>query len=264
MRISKKFSGYNMGKHTYVPNNMGFRSPVSVSTYSTFDDYVEPVQKVRRISDVGGAYSVVTHLMPGADRFSDTSQVWSFPSWSVHTPVADSLVDPETCTAGDEYFTASSPLFPYLVSQARPIVVEKEVNEWKSFDEFVGGVTTPYCTDDAHLGSNKLNISIPEDNGADEEDEWKAVLLHYCGNIFIGKNPVTKAALPVPSMNSSIAASTPLVTASFPALGCFSASSSYGDVGSIISCDTSVSVADGYVDAYYSDEEVLASLIDDL
>jgi hypothetical protein len=262
MRISKKFSGYNMGKHTYVPNNMGFRSPVSVSSYSTFDDYVEPVQKVRRISDVSGAYSIVTHLMPGNDRFSDASQVWLFPSWPVPTPAAASSVDPEACSAGDEYFTAESPLFPYLVSQARPIVVEEEVNEWKSFDEFVG-VTTPYCTDDAPLGSNKLNISIPEDNDADEEDEWKAVLLHYCGNIFIGKNPVTKVALPVPSMNSSIAASTPLVTASLPALGCLSASSSYGDVGRI-SCDTSVSVADDYVDAYYSDEEVLASLIDDL
>jgi hypothetical protein len=260
MRISKKFSGYNMGKHTYVSNNMGFRSPVSVSSYSTFDDYVEPLQKVRRVAaptyfpEPYFQQPVVTHLMPCDYHFPDTSPVWLSPSWSVNTPVAASLVDPETCITS----TAESHLYPYLVSQAPLVVVEREVDEWKSFDEFVG-VTPPYCTDDAHPVSN-----IPEDNDNDGGDEeWKSVLLHYCGNIFIGKNPISLPAFPVTAKNLRIAASVSLVTTSSPTVDCLSALSSYSDLGST-SCGPFESVCDDYVDAYYSDEEVLASLIDDL
>jgi hypothetical protein len=247
MRISKKFSGYNMGKHTYVSNNMGFRSPVSVSSYSTFTDYVEPVQKVRRFSvptyfpEPYFQQPTVTHLMPCNYHFPDASPVWLSPSWSVNTH-AVALADPETCIAS----TASSPLFPYLVSQAPPIVVEGEVNECKSFDEFVG-VTTPYRTDDAHP------LSVPEDNVDDEAAEWKSVLMHYCGNTFSERNPIVKAPLPVTPKDSRIVASVSLITASLSAVGCLSASSSYSDLGST----SSESVGDDYVDAYCSGEEFL-------
>jgi hypothetical protein len=247
MRISKKFSGYNMGKHTYVSNNMGFRSPVSVSSYSTFTDYVEPVQKVRRFSvptyfpEPYFQQPVVTHLMPCNYHFPDTSPVWLSPSWSVNTH-AVALADPETCIAS----TAESPLFPYLVSQAPPTVVEGEVNEWKSFDEFVG-VTTPYRTDDAH------RLSVPEDNVDDEAAEWKSVLMHYCGNTFSERNPIVKAPLPVTPKDPRIAASASLITASFSAVGCLSASSSYSDLGNT----SSESVADDYVHAYCCGEEFL-------
>jgi hypothetical protein len=169
-------------------------------------------------------------LLPCYDHFSDTSPVWLSPSWSVNTPFAVALVGPEACTSGDEYSTAESPLFPYLVSQAPPDVVEEEVNEWKSFDEFVG-FNISFCTNDDHQVMNNQNVSPPKDNDDDDDDdvddeadEWKSFLMHCCGNTFSGKIPVAQAAFPVTPKNSRITTCTASVTTSFPAVGYLSSS----------------------------------------
>jgi hypothetical protein len=124
MRISKKFAGHNIGKHTFVRKSVGFLSPVSISSMPYF------------------------------------------------------------------YTASSSSGSPqhYTKSPRDPRVMEYYYSSPSSFshdDEHCGSLDDEYITPQKRPRSDSST-------SVSEAADWKDVLLFYCGNTFVGSNPVVK------------------------------------------------------------------------
>jgi hypothetical protein len=127
MRISKKFSGYNIGKHTFIRKSTGTRSPVSVSSVSCFSESAEPVAKLRRSSS--------------SIYFSD----------DFYYPVFDA-----TCIQFDHNFLSE---FSPRLSSSSPVESEitVEAEEWKSVLQYLSGDT--FIGSDLSCANTKTEIN---------------------------------------------------------------------------------------------------------
>jgi hypothetical protein len=163
MRVSKKFSGYNIGKHTFSRKQAGTISPVAISSVSCFSESGEPPVKLRRSSR--SIYFSEYYYYP----VYDTSSVPLFPNFALEcssdsplpsSPLSTEMeVEPEEWKAVLQYFCEDT--FIELNPSA------KQETSFTDYHHMCFSPTSS-CSYDNHCDRDFQDFDIdPFDNGYD-------------------------------------------------------------------------------------------------